>query len=100
MGGLIGGIVGGIAGENMAELAHWFFGGRSRLSAEEILGPDLLFVASIAVYKRLSASDRHFHIHQVLSTHTLNAHVVEEMISTKSMERVEVEVQITLHKRS
>jgi len=101
LGGLIGGIIGGIAGEGMAQLAHWFFGGSSSRSAEEILGPALLSAASVALQKQLSVSDQNYHVHQLLSTHVSehNAHVasvaadiVEDMIATKSMMRVGTEV--------
>ena len=77
-------------------MARWFFCGSSCRSAEEILGPALLS----AVQKQLIVSDRNFYVHKVLSTHLseehsgriVAAHVVEDMVATKSKMRVEVEV--------
>jgi len=100
VGGLIGGIIGGIAGEGMTQLAHWFFGGSSSRSAKEILGTTLLSAAGIVVERQLSASGRNFHVHQVLSTHVSEEHracvaasdIAEDMVATKSVTRVEVEV--------
>ena len=76
-------------------MARWFFCGSSCRSAEEILGPALLS----AVQKQLIVSDQNFYVHKVLSTHVseehgrmVEAHVVEDMVATKSMMRVKVEV--------
>jgi hypothetical protein len=97
VGGIIGGIVGGIAGEEMAQLTRWFFGGRSDLSAEEILGPALLSAAAAAMQKQLTASGRNFHVHQVLPSHVTDTDkatevIAKEMVATKPVARVDAEV--------
>jgi hypothetical protein len=97
IGGIIGGIVGDITGEGMAQLAHWFFGGRSDHSAEEILGPALLSSAATVVQKQLTASGRNFHVHQVLPSHVTDTNkamevISKEMVATKSVARIDVEV--------
>ncbi len=100
VGGLIWEIVGGLAGEGMTQPGHWFFGGSSRLSAVKILGLNLLASTGVVVQKQLSTSGKNVYVHRVLSSHISEerraqvtaAEVAEEMVATKSVLRVEVEV--------
>lgn len=68
LGGLAGGCAGSFTGIVVPNLAKWFFGGSSSLSAVELLG-DMHDAAHAAVTEIMKTSGANFHVHRVHGVH-------------------------------
>ncbi|KAH9988063.1 hypothetical protein F4779DRAFT_632309 [Xylariaceae sp. FL0662B] len=104
LGGLAGGSIGGLSDEGAySALASWFFGGNSRKSARELLGPGMDIMTEY-VREHMRHSGKKYHVHQIHATHMLAmregpdqvARVAQEMLQVPSVNQTDVEVVATI----